>query len=51
MLTLDLAFFVEADRCLAKVCAEMGRETERGFVYVYFQTSALLFTLVVLFSE
>lgn len=39
MLSFDLAFFVEADRCLGKVCAEMGRETERGFVYVYFQTS------------
>lgn len=39
VLTFDLAFFVEADHCLAKICAEMRGETERGFIYVYFQTS------------
>lgn len=39
MRAFDLAFFVEADRCLAKVCAEVGRETERGFACVNFQTS------------
>lgn len=44
-LTFDLAFFAEADRCLAKVCAEMKRETERGFIYGYFQTSSKCVTV------
>lgn len=36
---LWFGFLCWSSCCLVKVCAEMGRETPRHFVYVYFQTS------------